>query len=732
MPVQIGAQTIQGVDDTLSSRLSQWGQQLQRESAIKNQAAARKKGQETEITKKDGVAKMPERVDPGIFGSKTAEQHNAGLMDAYLLSIDRDNTEEVLRIAQESNGNLDNFDTVVGQYRKTMLANVDPVAAPDVRLSLDSMIGRSRNQVQRLGIQQSQKAAADERSKAFETYGREAERLTRNGDFEGAQENLLKSQSAALSMVRSGDITEAQADELFMSQKKGVYEQGIKQEIFNLADVSLDSAYDKLEEVSKKVPNDWSPDEWDSFSRQTFADLNRLQSREKKLSKEALKAIELNNSIQRGSLFFNPDIPANPAKSSQDRKDVNNFYNAESPNWQGDLNDVINKNVEFIQNTGIVPDQLIENMNASMRSGNPDHVLTMMEVMQRTQETSPQALYDIPAESKAIALQVSDSMRNGLGPEESIEAARKNAYGLTVAQKAEIKQASTSKGLEERVKNFESMVDDKFDPGAIWGGGRLFPGTPDVPPGMQGAYLSNFGDMMTLTGGNIEQAEKLAFDALQKVWGVTETGGKRRFMQYAPESVYAIPGVDSGWINDQFLEDMESIGVSGAMIGIDANVPRSQTPSYPVLIQNERGLTDIARDTDGNPLRFKPDYTATEEYKELIAAPSVAIENAAQKREREMKRRADVIRRQTEIYIFGFPFIHSPTRGRMSQPDRHEYLKTSEGKKSVLEAVNNMLSTRKIDYLEAKEVLRAYDAGGISDLPGYEIHIKEGLIRAAD
>lgn len=728
MSVQIGAPTLSGVDLTVSEALSQWSHKKQAEQAQQSLKRARQAGQEADIPVVDGVRQKPQDKQKRLIGSKTVEQYNAGLRDAYLLSIDRDNTQEISRIAQESKGNLQKFDTVMDQYRSTVLGNVDPASQGSVKLTMDRISDRARLQVQSQEIRRQQANAASQREEAFNAYGDEALRLVRNGDLEGTQENLLKSQVAIDSMVQSGDITSSQGEALLIDQQKGVFTQGHKREILDVAETSIEEARQSLDKLSKKVPSNFTPDEWDSFISNTQTDINRKEARQKSDAKIATEAFKESQSIQRGFLFTNPEIPADPAKSSQDRKDVNSYYDSVSPEWDGNLNQLINQNVDFVKNTGIVPDKLISNMNASMRSGGTGHVVAMMEVMQRIQETSPQSLKDFPSESQAVSLQVSDSMRNGLTQEEAIEAARKNTFGMSETQKAEIRiAASEKKGKEQRIKTFESMVSKEFDPlqFPIIG---LFKNEPDIPVGMQASYMSNFEDMMSITNGNIEQSEKLAFEATKKVWGVSSTGGPRRFMQYPPESFYHVDGFDDGWIEDQFLEEMEGLGVEGGIIGIDSNVPRSAKPSYPVMAPNERGILDVVKSESGKPLRYQPDISVTPEYMDLVDSPNKAVETAEQRRKAKTERRASIMRRSLMADIF----TNDRSSEDIPKSERMAFLGTAEGKEKVRLKVNNMLARRKVDAVEAKEVLEAFSAGSLADLPAFDILVKEGLIRAPD
>ena len=281
MPVQIGAPTIAGGASTRTAEaISRWAAEKQHQQAQKNLRLAREEGEQVEILE-DATGKkiMPEQKPVGFFGGKTAEEYNKGVRDAYVLSVDQDNTAEVNRIAQESDGNLDQFEEVISKYRSTVLGNVDPVVANDIRQSLDSMIVRGRNQVQRLGIDRQIKKDREARFMANQNYLDEAGRLTRNGDFEGAQENLLKSRAALDSMVASGDISGVKADEVFLQGKKEVFRQGHKKEVLDVAEDDLALAEQKLTALEKEIPNDFTPDEWESVVDDIRADVNRIRSK---------------------------------------------------------------------------------------------------------------------------------------------------------------------------------------------------------------------------------------------------------------------------------------------------------------------------------------------------------------------------------------------------------------------------------------------------------------------
>lgn len=285
MPVQIGAPTISGAGNaTVAQSLDEWANERRQQRAQKNLNDAYEKGRNTPVEKdEEGNRIAPEQQKPfmGILGSKTVEQLNQGLRDAYIASIDRDNTEEINRIAQESDGDVDRYNSSVNEYRKKLLAGVDPSANGIISTSLDSMVGRGFTQVQRVSITRSNQASKDQRMEAMSTYLDEAARLTRNGEFKGAQENLLKSRGTLDSMVSSGDISSAAADELFLEGKKEVYRQGYKKEILDVAENDTEAAFNQLEELEKKIPNNFTPDEWENVISDIRTDVSRIATKVK-------------------------------------------------------------------------------------------------------------------------------------------------------------------------------------------------------------------------------------------------------------------------------------------------------------------------------------------------------------------------------------------------------------------------------------------------------------------
>lgn len=628
--------------------------------------------------------------------------HNKAIRDAHIASINNDNRESIARIESENPSDLITFNENAEGYRKGVLAGVDPSLRLIVEQDLDNKITSSRIRVQDKAIK-SQKAQADsDLLSNFESASAGAFRDMRNGDKESASTNLQEAIASIDSWGQANPGNDEKVAKMKRDVERETAEQGFKKQFADIVDnQGIDEALDELDKRSKKVPRGWTPDEWDRYTKEQQSVLNQKLAKQEAQTKEDAKAAKLNLSIERGRLFLNPNIPADPAKSSQDRKDVNAAYEADSAAWVGlPIQQQIDNNVEFIKNSGIVPDSVISIVNASMRSGNTEQATIASDLIGRLEE-SPNAanvLRDIPDESRALSKQITDSIRSGIDPDQAIEIARKNTFGLTTQQKEAIK--INSQAVAKELPSFLlQQVDEKFDPSSI----PFFGEEPDVPVDMQADYNVAFGSFMTLTNGNPEQSKALAFESLQKNWAITDVGGENRFMKHAPEAYYSVDGFDNDWIDRQFLEDMEIKGVPGAQLGTDFNTGRSNTPSYPIIVTNEQGIPDIARDEEtGLPLRWQPDFKETTEYGDAISAPDLIIENAKKKRKRKLVARANTLRRKVDHSIFRQLndvniFTDPPTP--LGATDKAEAAKI---------AISNLFAREKIDIVEFKELNKAY------------------------
>jgi len=702
--VNIGAApTIQDDRSSLINRLEGFAAQQSQVRAQQVTQSAMAEGQASFTRGED-----PEFKKDRFFGSVKAKAYNEGLRSSYVASIDRDNREAIAKISAENQTNLAGFNDSIEAYRKSTLNNIDPSARQAVQDSMDSLISSNRIRVQTQEIEKTHKENNIETGLHVEAATNDALSFVRNGDPQAAAESALAAFASIDGRVEAGFMTAAQGSEEKRVIERGMVEEGHTKDFDDIVDTQgFDAAYDELEKKSKKIPGGFTTDEWDSYVAGQQTRLNRKLARAKQEEKQDAKQLEQDLSVERGMLYMDPNVPADPAKGSQDRKDVNAAYSVVSEQWAGmGTNDLINNNVEFIKNTGIVPNQVIGSINAAMRSGNPEQVQVMGDLVSRLQEmpNTANVLRDIPDESRAAAIQISDAVRSGIDPETAIEIARKNTYGITEQQREKIR-IETQAVVKELSGFLKDQVDDAFDPSPI----PFFGEEPPVPSGMQADYNVAFEKFMTLTDGNPDQAKELAFGSLRKTWAPTTVGGEKRFMKNAPEAFYSVEGFDNDWMDDQFNEEMEDGGFLGASITSDFNTARSEQPSYPVITTNDSGIIDIVRDEKtGSPLRWKPDFKQTDEYKDLVDKPD-KVATAKERRETLMNRKAKSLRRKIVALASGA----GPTRIPPNQRD--EFFATEEGKTALANSTVSMVAMGKADKVEAKQMIKAMNLGPFLD-----------------
>lgn len=632
----------------------------------------------------------------GFIGSIPRKAFNKAAREGYLKSLDNDNIEAITRIAAENPNNLAGFNDAIESYAKGVMDNVDPVAQSAVALSLDSMVARHRPKIQAAQAQQ----VVDDSNQQQAINATERGRVAQSASFDGDSEQAGLSLAAAIDSInnRTDIDDERKAFEIRrvqLEEREAHFSGELSREFDTTGG---QGALNKLDELAGKRPGGFTPDEWNGFISREQTKINRKIARQGLDLKAAAKETEKQAKIARGGLFLDPAIPADPAKGGADREDVNLHYDSISPEWsQLPIQEQVNLNVDFTKNTGIIPDTMISNVNASMRSGTVDQVALMSDYISRLQEEAPATLKDIPEESRAISLMVSDGVRAGIDSQESLDQARKFTFGITSAERETI-AIQTQEFGKDLDKNLQSFANRDTDEGGFDVG--IFSFVPDVTPAMVGEYRNSFSRFMKMTGGNPDQSEKLAFQAIKSVWGVTETGGNKRFMKYAPEVIYNIPGYGANWIEDQFNEEMEIVGAPGAILATDNTTARESQPSYPVLVPNEStGILEPLLDENSVVLRWRPDFKATEEFKAITDAPGRKIASARKQRKINTEKRAGQVRRS----------IQSRTlRGILNLKDRNAFMDTVEGKAKTSRSITNLLAEGRISAPEATQARSAF------------------------
>ena len=631
---------------SLADRIDAFGQQALGVATAELTERATKRGLESaaaeKLVKKGGVTQAPEFKEERFIGGVEIKSHNKALRSAFLASLSNDIRENIGRIQIESPDDIIQFNEKVTGLRKGILQGVEPQFRNDVAEFFDSKATIAGLNVRGKDVARQNAEAEDQIVKSIDAASNEAFRSARNGDIESAGENTIEAFVAIDAAVDSGFITESEAVGQKREIERETAEQSLRREFDILSDENLQESFDLVKEKRKKVPKGWTPDEWDSYLNSQNTELNRKASGIKKDLKAAEEALEKQQSIERGLSFMDPDVPANPVKvgkGSQDRKDVNAAFNQVSQQWVGLPADQQIDNIEgFIANTGIIPDPVISKANASMRSGNTEHVVIFSKIVNDLAGSqNASVLRDLPDQTRAVALQITSAVSSGMDIETATEIARKNAYGLTKADKERI-NLETQAIRPELPNMLTNIIDKNFDVGFL---GGLFVVQPETSSAIQADFNVAFENRMIMTDGDSEQSALLAGEDVLKSWGKNTIDGDTRMMKFAPSVFYSVAGVDDDWMQDQFKSDLSGFGdIDNFRLGINIDSISTGQPTYPVMGLDENGIASPIFDAEGLLIEWSPDFTQTREYKEMQALPGKISKEAT-----ELKNKADRLKK---------------------------------------------------------------------------------------
>lgn len=588
---------------------------------------------QVELTREGGVTQAPAFRTEGLLGRNGAIAHNKALRGAYVASLGNDISENVSSLELANSDDVISFNDSAEGYAKGIIKGVDPSVRGDVNNFLQSKLSAARTRVHGRDIAKQQAEAKDSITTATENAANDAARNARNGEILESGKDTARAFLLVDQSIDAGFLSEGDGQRLKREIERETQEQLFRREFDQLSDQSIPAALDMIEEKRDKVPKGWTPDEWDTYLTSQNQEINRKRANLTKDLKATKVLIEDRESLARGQQFMDPDIPADPAKSGQDRKDVNRAFEEFSKNLAGQsAGEQIEGIEQFVINTGIVPDVLISRSSASMRSGNTDNVIVFSKVINDLASSqNPSVLSDLPAQARAVALQIQSSTEAGLDIETATEIARKNAYGLTETDKKRI-QLETQAIRPDLPGILADVLDANFDPSII-----PFIEEPSVNPAIQADFNVAFEQFMTLTDGDAEQSTKLASEALIKNWGVNDIDGDFRMMKFAPSVFYSVQGVDDGWMQDQFQADVGQFGdVDNFRLGINIDSLNTGQPTYPVMNVDPNGIIQPVFDDEGNLLEWAPDFRVTREYQELKALPGKKLQEGI-----ELKQKAD-------------------------------------------------------------------------------------------
>lgn len=270
---------------------------------------------------------------------------------------------------------------------------------------------------------------------------------------------------------------------------------------------------------------------WDLYHKGAITDPGEIVGR---IDKQQEKAVE----DHANEIFATAAYQAGRGIDPEDKKvkdGVDSLFKtltnapAGSPEW-------INRAADISQKTGVTPDTVVSWSRTQLISGDPKTAATAANTLQRMADANPRGFpYAMDDKTKAMAKIVNDATIAGTDPQAAVQHAR-DVTSLPDAEKTRLEQIynANSGAIKNRaVGDLNSQLKDPENGFRA----HFWNGIPDVPPQMQGQFEELRSNYFKLTGGNVDQANKLATQDLKNTWGISQVNGPKEFLQFAPEAM---------------------------------------------------------------------------------------------------------------------------------------------------------------------------------------------------
>jgi len=358
-------------------------------------------GEQAELTREGGITQAPALREEQVIGGIEIKAHNKALQAAYLSSLNNDNREAIGRISAENPDSIIGFNESIESYRKGVLDSIEVSMRPLVAQDLDNKISSARIQVQGNDIRKQDREAAAILSDGAEQAANASFSAVRNGDIVLAGEERIAAFGNIDALVESGKLGLDKANSQKREIDRELTEQGIRRGIDPLSSIE---AYAAIDELSKNIPEGWTPDEWDFFMDDITRDTNK-----KLTTSNANKTLAIQD--------FNVQERLNGDDTQVlDQKSVNRVYDAtfaEADNGQKAF---------FVDRTKTVPKALKDQINSDLLTGNPDVMIGSLDMINRI-DSVPGLADPFTAENRAFA-EIATELSKNLEPREAIKIAK--------------------------------------------------------------------------------------------------------------------------------------------------------------------------------------------------------------------------------------------------------------------------------------------------------------------
>jgi hypothetical protein len=351
--------------------------------------------------------------------------------------------------------------------------------------------------------------------------------------------------------------------------------------------------------------------------------LERLLLKGQSESQKRAAQIEYGNQAFLGTISPNPNDPI--AKKAIDAH-YSAVVRAVPPEKFVDFS------VNYVEKTGVVPATLKSNIVAGLNSVDPAKIIPAAMVLEKlSRATNTKALQQFPDKSISYAQQVLDYNRMGLSPGEAV----KKANDMRNILPAEKDNRTRAFREHEKETSSTDAIQRFVDEGWFEASTFSTQSDPVINEVMAGEF-SRLREREYVLSGDDETAQKAAFTMMRKNWGVTNINGNRKFMKYAPESIYGNKNMseeeNTEWIKRQLFSDVTKNSIyteeftSNLMLAVNPRVKtKDGFPVYAVLRKDPE--TGMITNVEGFNA-WVPNFSITPEFEKLNEENARKIDDA--------------------------------------------------------------------------------------------------------
>jgi len=334
--------------------------------------------------------------------------------------------------------------------------------------------------------------------------------------------------------------------------------------------------------------------------------------------------------------------PLDP-KNEYDRKALNYHYEVASSLWPAQQ--ALDRSVAYATQYGLVPDKLKAAIRGGLHSGQPDRAMLAADTVARLRNANPSLVGELGDENDLrLANQINSYTSAGVSPQHALELVTESmkATGAEKEARKDDFEAQRGKTVKERTDNDDRWIARQQN--------SLWVHDPNVDPTMRQEFVEVSKAEFERTG-NLEAARRTALDQINRVWGRSDVGGDRRYMKFAPEKFYPVPGLspseNTNWMKEQLLGDMATNAlqdpdnpITPERIRLLPDPTRSAAglPVYQVWLVRPDAAWQHVVDANGKPVLWKPDWNTSAERQRRAAAQQQEVETARQLRQEQIER----------------------------------------------------------------------------------------------